>query len=210
MNILPHYRFAALCWFRKSKRKGASLRRGGCCQTCDANPTGKSRQNSLVAKTPVPGASTLPLTVFGLALCCFFCGVSFSDAISQDAKKTRSTWGSNLWRATQLLSLYKVLDREGPLTKDAMWLAAGYPWGIDQPLTSQELKSAVGRLASICLSSNGKPTITTASAISSQHLRSVLASINPQWAFVVDRTPIQNPHSITAGEFALVAYELLK
>lgn len=119
-------------------------------------------------------------------------------------------WGTNLWRATQLLSLYKILDREGPLSKDAQRLAAGNPWGVDEPLERKELSSAIKRLAEL---SNLRAPHTSddgRSSVSIDSLRSTLVAINPAWAVSVDRFPPRDPKHVTAGEFALIVADVLK
>jgi hypothetical protein len=59
-------------------------------------------------------------------------------------------WGTELWRATQLLSLYQVMDRPGGIDRDnAVPLAAIAKWGANEPITEEEQKQVVDRLSKL-------------------------------------------------------------
>lgn len=59
-------------------------------------------------------------------------------------------WHSELWKATQLLSLYKILDTPGPLEYwDGMEFAAKGPWGTDQLITVEEAAIALKELSGV-------------------------------------------------------------
>lgn len=56
-------------------------------------------------------------------------------------------WGAPIWKATQLLSLYEVLDRPGAIEKDNnVALGATAKWGVDAKLSADEQNAAVRRL----------------------------------------------------------------
>jgi hypothetical protein len=55
-------------------------------------------------------------------------------------------WGTPIWRATQMLSLYKVIDRPGPISPDHDPLATKSKWGVNEPLAEKERKTAIARL----------------------------------------------------------------
>jgi len=57
-------------------------------------------------------------------------------------------YGSALWQATQLLSLYGMMDRPGPLPKEGP-LGEGALWGADEPVSPAETKDVLGQLAKI-------------------------------------------------------------
>ncbi|MSR43587.1 MAG: FAD-dependent oxidoreductase [Pedosphaera sp.] len=59
-------------------------------------------------------------------------------------------WGTELWRATQILALYRIMDRPGEIDRDnAVPLASKAKWGVDVPLGDDERKQAVERLKAI-------------------------------------------------------------
>jgi hypothetical protein len=121
-------------------------------------------------------------------------------------------WGTPVWKATQLLSLYQVMDRPGPITKDATPLGAQNPWGVNQALKPDELHNALARLAE--LSGASRPTASASASsgdnVSWSALRDELARVNSDWARAIDELhkPI-DPTRVTAGEFALIAARIL-
>lgn len=58
-------------------------------------------------------------------------------------------WGTPLWRATQLLSLYGVLDRPGPFKKNEGLLGES-AWGATEKLSSDDQMAAIKRLSELC------------------------------------------------------------
>ena len=114
-------------------------------------------------------------------------------------------WGTPIWKATQLLSLYGVMDRPGPITKDRQPLAAGHPWRVDEALKPEEFQSALARLAELSGTSASVPA-TKGQPISISTVRQALQEIDPKWAAAADDTRITQP---SAGDFALIAARIL-
>jgi len=117
-------------------------------------------------------------------------------------------WRSPVWKATQLLSLYQVMDRPGPLTRDREQLAAGHPWGVNEPLKADELQNALKRLAELTdikTSASAVPQGT----ISQSGLAEVLGSMNGEWPRAMEGVKFADASRVTAGEFAQVAARIL-
>jgi hypothetical protein len=59
-------------------------------------------------------------------------------------------WGTELWRATQLLALYEIMDRPGQIDRDSkVSLGSVAEWGVDRPISDQERNQVRARLANI-------------------------------------------------------------
>jgi hypothetical protein len=59
-------------------------------------------------------------------------------------------WGTELWRAVQLLSLYAILDRPGPFSRqDGIRFDKPMEWGADRYLTANETVDSLYRLATL-------------------------------------------------------------
>lgn len=57
-------------------------------------------------------------------------------------------WNTELWRAVQLLCLYKIMDRPGNFTKESgMEFEASGSWGAQKALTRSEVTTAMQKLA---------------------------------------------------------------
>jgi hypothetical protein len=117
-------------------------------------------------------------------------------------------WRSPVWKATQLLSLYQVMDRPGPLTKDREPLAAGYAWGVNEPLKAEELNAALNRLAQLTGAKSNAPAVSKGS-ISQSDLNELLTATSPDWTAALEGLRPINPARVTAGEFAIVAAKIL-
>lgn len=56
-------------------------------------------------------------------------------------------WGTEIWRATQLLALHQVMDRPGEIDRDSFVpLASKAKWGVDQPVSDEERGHVLERL----------------------------------------------------------------
>ena len=69
-------------------------------------------------------------------------------------------WGTPPWQATQLLALYGVMDRPGPLPKTGP-LGEGAAWGVDGPLSRADLTAALQRLGKIITDKGQLPRLET-------------------------------------------------
>ncbi|MBX7207816.1 MAG: FAD-dependent oxidoreductase [Verrucomicrobiaceae bacterium] len=57
-------------------------------------------------------------------------------------------WGTELWRATQLLSLHQIMDRPGEIDRDStVPLASKAKWGVEAELSAEERKQVLDRVA---------------------------------------------------------------
>jgi hypothetical protein len=115
---------------------------------------------------------------------------------------------SPIWKATQLLSLYQVMDRKGALSHDRRTLGIDNPWGVNEPLRPAELESALARLCHLS-GNNLTPGKVSDAKVSLSVLRQALESLNPRWAGLAEDFRPANEKEITAGEFALVAAKCL-
>lgn len=117
-------------------------------------------------------------------------------------------WRSPVWKATQLLALYQVMDRPGPLNREREQLATGHPWGVDQPLKGGELATAIKRLAELRGGSAALPDVSK-ETIGWSDLTNLLKAVNPAWAGATEGMTVADPARVTAGEFAIVAARIL-
>jgi hypothetical protein len=108
-----------------------------------------------------------------------------------------------------LLSLYQVMDRPGPITRDREPLAAGYPWGVNEPLKSDELQAALKRLAELKGMTAPAPAAPSGGTITEADLAKALASMHADWRGAMENITFADSGRVTAGEFALVAAKLL-
>ena len=59
-------------------------------------------------------------------------------------------WGTEIWRATQLLALYEIMDRPGDIDRDdSIPLAANARWGVDAEVGEEERSRVMTRLKSL-------------------------------------------------------------
>jgi hypothetical protein len=122
-------------------------------------------------------------------------------------------WGTPIWRATQLLSLHRVMDRPGDVDKKADNLGATRPWGVNAPLTAKELADAVARLREIKrvgsgAAENGRGA-ATGGPVSLAKVKAILGGASPKWGGAIVASEIADPAKVTAGEFALIAARVL-
>jgi lysophospholipase L1-like esterase len=119
-------------------------------------------------------------------------------------------WGTPLWRATQILALHRVMDRPGAIERDnRIPLAAHAPWGANEPLKPDELRRALRRLAELHDRDFTPPDIAPGANVSAVQLATALKAISPGWSQLFDSTKLANDGQVTAGEFAIVAANLL-
>jgi len=59
-------------------------------------------------------------------------------------------WGTEIWRATQLLALYQIMDRPGEIDRDnTIPLAAKARWGVDAEVSDEERTQVLTRLMAL-------------------------------------------------------------
>jgi hypothetical protein len=59
-------------------------------------------------------------------------------------------WGTPLWRATQLLSLQRIMDRPGAIDRDNnIPLGARAKWGVEETVSAAEREEVLERLKSV-------------------------------------------------------------
>lgn len=119
-------------------------------------------------------------------------------------------WGTPIWRATQMLSLYGVMDRPGEIDRDNhLPLAARSRWGADEPLSPKEIPPVLERLAELKAIRLAAPHPLAGETVSAEQLSAALTSAVPAWGGVARAAQVSDPLKITAGEFALMACHIL-
>jgi len=59
-------------------------------------------------------------------------------------------WGTEIWRATQLLALHQIMDRPGDIDRDNIIpLAAKARWGVDAEVSDEERSRVLERLKAL-------------------------------------------------------------
>jgi hypothetical protein len=105
-------------------------------------------------------------------------------------------WGTKLWQATQLLSLYGVMDEPGAYVKDQTQSMSGTnAWRPDSPLETETLDTAIKHLAKLA----GKPVPEA----TLETIGNAIKAIDPKWQGNL-------PFPVTRGQFAIAAAEVLK
>jgi hypothetical protein len=121
-------------------------------------------------------------------------------------------WGTEMWRATQLLSLHKIMDRPGEIDREnAVALASRATWGVNEALKYEEMTTALMALLRYFNSEkllDDPPGVAQAS-VSQEHLVTNLHAIDPRWARSAREFKFADPLRITRGEFALLAASVL-
>ncbi len=112
-------------------------------------------------------------------------------------------WGSSLWQATQLLSLYSVMDVAGPYLKKENSPLGESLWNPSAPLEAATLNAALKRLAELAGKSAPASTAVTWAAIGQ-----ALGAIDPKWQDALSKEALKDP--VTRGAFALAAAEVVK
>ncbi|MGC4235819.1 MAG: FAD-dependent oxidoreductase [Niabella sp.] len=122
------------------------------------------------------------------------------------------TWGTELWQATQLLSLYKILDKRGGLLyHDGMEFGPKENWNTTKILTKAEASLALGKLATVLgLKSFGKTATEQTDVQSFKELHAIAAEVNPKLAALLDTSASNKGQPVTHEKFALVCLDLIK
>ncbi len=106
-------------------------------------------------------------------------------------------WGSPLWKATQLLSLHKVMDVDGPFKKGDGPLGETV-WNPTGPLDAGILNAALKRIAELA----GKPA-PASTAVTWAAIGPVLGAVDPKWREALPKDELKDP--VTREAFALAA-----
>lgn len=117
-------------------------------------------------------------------------------------------WGTPLWQATQLLSLYKVMDPPGPFVKDGgLAMGGGQFWKPGEPLSQEDFAAAVARLAEL----GGKSVVAPlSSAPTWEDVGKAFSVFDPQWKTRVKDLAISNSQLVNRGDFALACAAVLQ
>jgi len=119
-------------------------------------------------------------------------------------------WGTPIWRATQLLTLHRVMDRAGEIDRKADNLGMTRLWGVNEPLKPKELTAAVARLREIKGAKGSWARRNGDKApVSLDSLKDALGSADPKWVQAIRPQDVSNSASVTAGEFARIAAAIL-
>lgn len=111
-------------------------------------------------------------------------------------------WGTPLWRATQLLSLYGVMDAPGAInSKENQPMGGGNFWKAEDTLSPQDFVTAAARLAALA----GKTAPPAANDPTWNGVNKVFTAIDPNW-----KPRAGSGGTLRRGEFALAAAELLR
>jgi hypothetical protein len=121
-------------------------------------------------------------------------------------------WGTDLWKATQVLSLYKIIDKPGGLgTTNGMEFIPKDTWGKNLELSCAEAQEALRKLAGFL----GYKVRTAAPAacstgVSSARLKKMAAEINASFAKHLNTGSLKDPAAATRGEFALLCLYMIQ
>jgi hypothetical protein len=119
-------------------------------------------------------------------------------------------WGTPIWKATQLLSLHQIMDRPGAIDKDnAIPLGGRARWGVNEPLRTAELRTALARLVELKGASRDIPPQPQTETVSVGSLQKLLLQIEPRWGHLCNSEPANAQRDVTAGEFAQIAAKIL-
>ena len=112
-------------------------------------------------------------------------------------------WGSDLWKATQFLSLYGVIDAPGGFVKkQGTSLGAGQFWHPDAELGRKEFQMAATRLGELAGKSAGN--FEGSDAVAWEEVSRLLASLDPKMKVAA------KPGAVTRGDFALAAAKVMR
>jgi hypothetical protein len=120
-------------------------------------------------------------------------------------------WGSELWQAAQILSLYKIMDRSGPMgTCTGMGFTAPQAWDANKELTVDKVISALKKLAKVCGYEVGIVNIDEKKVVSNTVI-DIADSVNPKLSrqFKAVKYPLDEK-PMTDGLFAIWCLRVLK
>jgi len=112
-------------------------------------------------------------------------------------------WGTALWEATQLLTMYSVMDEPGPFVKDeGKSMSGDNKWRPNDPLEPANFAKAITQLAQLARTT--APGVSPAKEVTWPAVEQALKDIDPKW-----QTPAKTG-VVTRGEFALAAADVLR
>jgi len=115
-------------------------------------------------------------------------------------------WGTSLWQATQLLSLYSVIDVPGPFAKgEDKPMGAGNLWRPTEALDAKTCSLALTRLAELA----GKRAPSVAQRLTWASVGAALSEVDSEWRTGIDAAAIAPDCAVSRGDFALVAAQVL-
>lgn len=120
-------------------------------------------------------------------------------------------WGTELWRATQLLSLHGIMDRPGEIDRDnRVALGSVAKWGTEEPLKFEELEVVLGKLDQrFKLGGLPDPPSVPLVNVHASYLEMDLRVFSDRWAEVAHGFTYRDASRITTGEFAVIIARLL-
>lgn len=105
-------------------------------------------------------------------------------------------YGTPLWQATQLLSLYGLLPRPGPLLQ-ATLLGEGNSWAPDEPVTPADAQAALAQLAKIVKDPSKLPALPGAKVTRAEFGLQLADVIRQYGNYVVtDPSPFTPPYDL--------------
>ncbi|HTL30250.1 MAG TPA: FAD-dependent oxidoreductase, partial [Tepidisphaeraceae bacterium] len=119
-------------------------------------------------------------------------------------------WGTQLWRDSQLLSLYGILDRPAPIHHRNGALREQWMWGPDEAVAESEVSAAIARLAdpSAPLPATN-PASESKGSINRAELTRLLSAANAGWKAEIEKASIADEQRVTRREFAAVCTHIL-
>jgi hypothetical protein len=117
-------------------------------------------------------------------------------------------WGSDLWQATQLLSLHGVMDAPGPFARtENTSMGTGNFWQPSATLSAKDLAAALQRLAELA----GHPATSSEAdaAPTWAVVDRAFASIDPAWRADAQRPALAPDQTVRREDFALAAAQIL-
>lgn len=135
--------------------------------------------------------------------------IEVQSALLANGDTLQSQWyddvvfGSPLWQATQLLSLYGMMQRPGAMPKTGN-LGDGIQWGANEKLSPDEVKSTLEQLAKIIPQKNVIPAPTAIKAANRGEFALLAADLLRKHGryLVTDPSPYAPPHVYDASKKA--------